>query len=75
MKSLSVAALVLFFAAIVFAQSGAPSSDAHPSAIGLAVGARAPAFSVRDQFGHEQSNETLRGRRGTILLFVRSADW
>src|SRR5579864_1614621 len=25
-------------------------------------------------FGHEQSNETLKGTDGTVLLFVRSAD-
>jgi len=41
----------------------------------LAIGTRAPAFSLEDQFGHQQSNETLRGRNGTVLLFFRSADW
>ena len=40
-----------------------------------AVGQKAPAFSIRDQFGHEQSNETLKGPNGTVLLFFRSADW
>lgn len=43
--------------------------------IGLAVGERAPAFSLRDQFGKTQTLETLRGRNGTVLLFFRSADW
>lgn len=43
--------------------------------IGLPVGEKAPAFSARDQFGHEQSLDTLRGPRGTVLLFFRSADW
>ena len=43
--------------------------------IGLAVGQRAPAFSVRDQFGRVQTLETLKGRNGTVLLFFRSADW
>jgi hypothetical protein len=45
------------------------------TAIGLSVGQKAPAFSARDQFGHEQNLETLRGPKGTILLFFRSADW
>ncbi len=45
------------------------------SAIGLAVGQKAPDFSARDQFGHEQTLETLRGRNGTVLLIFRSADW
>lgn len=43
--------------------------------IGLALGQKAPAFSVRDQFGRVQTLETLKGRNGTVLLFFRSADW
>jgi hypothetical protein len=43
--------------------------------IGLAVGQKAPAFSVRDQFGRVQTLATLKGRNGTVLLFFRSADW
>ena len=43
--------------------------------IGLAVGQKAPAFSVHDQFGRVQTLNTLKGTNGTILLFFRSADW
>lgn len=43
--------------------------------IGLAVGQKAPAFSARDQFGAQQTLATLKGPKGTILLFFRSADW
>ena len=43
--------------------------------IGLAAGQKAPAFSVRDQFGRVQTLDTLKGKNGTILLFFRSADW
>ena len=43
--------------------------------IGLAVGQKAPLFSARDQNGGMQSLETLKGPRGTVLLFFRSADW
>jgi peroxiredoxin len=43
--------------------------------VGLDVGQKAPAFSLRDQFGQEQSLETLKGSKGTVLLFYRSADW
>ena len=39
------------------------------------MGQKAPAFSARDQFGQEQTLETLRGTKGTVLLFYRSADW
>ena len=45
------------------------------TAIGLPVGAKAPSFSARDQFGREQSLETLKGPHGTVVLFYRSADW
>jgi hypothetical protein len=43
--------------------------------IGLAVGQKAPAFSVRDQLGRTQTLDTLKGANGTVLLFFRSADW
>jgi len=42
---------------------------------GLTVGQKAPDFSARDQFGKQQSLETLKGPKGTVLLFFRSADW
>jgi hypothetical protein len=42
---------------------------------GLAVGQKAPNFSARDEFGHVQTLETLKGPNGTVLLFFRSADW
>jgi hypothetical protein len=45
------------------------------TAIGLPVGRKAPPFSLRDQFGHQQTLDMLRGPRGTVLLFFRSADW
>ena len=47
----------------------------EPMSIGLAVGQKAPPFAVRDQFGRVETLETLKGRKGTVLLFFRSADW
>jgi peroxiredoxin len=58
-----------------FAQEKAASAKEFPSAIGLAIGTRAPAFSLRDQSGHIQTNDTVKGAKGTVLLFFRSADW
>ena len=53
-----------------------PSNNlAVPQSIGIEVGQRAPAFALPDEFGREQSNQTLKGSRGTVLLFFRSADW
>jgi len=43
--------------------------------IGLAVGQKAPAFSLHDEFGHVQTLDSLKGAKGTVLLFFRSADW
>jgi hypothetical protein len=43
--------------------------------IGLPVGQKAPVFAARDQFGREQTLESLKGPHGTVLLFFRSADW
>jgi peroxiredoxin len=45
------------------------------AAVGLNVGQKAPAFSARDQFGGEQTLDSLKGAKGTVLLFYRSADW
>ena len=47
----------------------------EPISIGLAVGQKAPAFSIRDQFGRAQTLDTLKGTKGTVLSFFRSADW
>lgn len=44
-------------------------------AIGLEAGRNAPTFALQDQLGHQQTNESLKGTNGTVLLFVRSADW
>jgi len=45
------------------------------TSIGLPVGRKAPSFSARDQFGREQTLESLKASHGTVLLFYRSADW
>ncbi len=45
------------------------------SEVGLRAGQKAPAFSAPDQFGKTQTLDSLRGSKGTVLLFYRSADW
>ena len=35
----------------------------------------APPIRLRDQSDREQTLETLAGKGGLVLLFVRSADW
>jgi len=72
-------AIALLFSIGVLALAGGqekrPTGDIAAPAIGLEIGQPAPAFALTDQFGHEQSNVTLKGSRGTVILFFRSADW
>jgi hypothetical protein len=70
----AVAAFLFFnFLAPGLAKDQVPQPSV--ASIGLQTGQRAPAFNLLDQFGREQSNETLRGSCGTVVLFFRSADW
>jgi len=61
--------------ALTSGQAKPAANDDTVPAVGLAIGQPAPAFSLRDQFGREQSSSTLKGSKGTVLLFFRSADW
>lgn len=72
---LSVILFHIGLLALASPQEDQPASDAVAPSIGVEIGQRAPAFVLADQFGHEQSNETLKGSKGTVLLFFRSADW
>jgi hypothetical protein len=67
--------LLLGFFALVSRQESPPPTQPAEPILGLDTGSRAPAFALSDQFGHQQSNETLKGSKGTVLLFFRSADW
>ena len=69
---------ILFFVglfAIQGVQEISSTNQAVAPTVGLEIGQPAPAFVLPDQFGHMQSNETLKGSNGTVLLFFRSADW
>ena len=61
--------------ALASGQDNRPTGAAVTTPIGLETGQQAPAFALTDQFGREQSNQTLKGPKGTVLLFFRSADW
>jgi hypothetical protein len=75
MKSGPVILCSLYCLALGSAQDHASSKARASFSIGLEVGQQAPAFSSTDQFGQQQSNESLMGTGGTVLLFFRSADW
>jgi hypothetical protein len=39
------------------------------------VGAPVPVFTLQDQYGAPRNFDNLRGAKGLVLVFVRSADW
>ena len=63
--------LILSAALLVFL----PALSARAEPPGLEVGSRIPAFELADQQGNPQTFESLRGPKGLLLVFQRSADW
>jgi peroxiredoxin len=43
--------------------------------VGPAVGEKIPSFQATDQEGRARTFADLRGPKGLVLLFFRSADW
>jgi hypothetical protein len=70
-KMRSAGAILLFVGllGVSSAQENPPISQTAPPSVGLEISRPAPVFALTDQFGHEQSNETLKGSKGTVLLF------
>jgi hypothetical protein len=42
---------------------------------GIPIGSKIPAFEAKDQKGMVQTFESIRGPKGALLVFYRSADW
>ena len=68
-----VPVLVVLFA--VQAQTQENRTRVDVARLGPQVGERVPDFSLLDQTGKAQSLQSIMGRRGAMLVFVRSADW
>jgi peroxiredoxin len=49
--------------------------DAPPTSTGLAVGKKIPVFRATDQSGKIQDFNSIRGPKGAVIMFNRSADW
>ncbi|MDQ7849333.1 MAG: hypothetical protein QN152_11195 [Armatimonadota bacterium] len=47
----------------------------RPQELGPRIGAPIPPFEASDQFGRQQTFETIRGASGALIVFIRSADW
>jgi peroxiredoxin len=66
---------VLFVLFAVQAQTQGNRTRVDVARLGPQVGERVPEFTLRDQTGTSQSLQSIMGRRGAMLVFVRSADW
>ena len=68
-------ALTLVLLAVVFA-SNVGADDADGTIPGVAIGEKAPTFSLTDQHGKStQLNDLLKKDRMLAVVFHRSADW
>jgi hypothetical protein len=76
-RSCAVAATAILLAVATYAQQS-PAPAAEPidvAKLGPQVGERVPDFSLPDQNGRTQTLQSIMGRRGAMLVFIRSADW
>jgi len=64
------AAFLLLLVGMLARTDGAKPFDPGPP-----IGDRLPVFEAIDQDGRQRAFETLRGPKGLVLLFFRSADW
>ncbi len=68
-----VPALIVLFVLAGQAQGNRTRIDV--SELGPQVGESVPDFQLVDQTGKSQTLQSIMGRRGAMLVFVRSADW
>ena len=52
-----------------------PWMEAAPTSTGPALGEKIPFFRALDQNGHWQDFNSIRGPKGAVIMFNRSADW
>ncbi len=63
---------IMAIAASLIISTGAAMAFDLP---GLKAGDNIPAISAADQDGTSQNWDSLRGEKGAVMIFVRSADW
>ena len=74
MRCLLLVSVFAVFSA-VSAQAQGQRARIDVSKLGPQVGERVPDFQLVDQTGKPQTLQSIIGRRGAMLVFVRSADW
>jgi peroxiredoxin len=80
MKSLpfvarAVALIVALAVPAVAGQAVPSATRIDVSKLGPQVGDRVPDFSLKDQTGTTRTLQSIMGRRGAVLVFVRSTEW
>ena len=69
-------AAILFFLATLAVGMNAAQAEESWAPPGPAIGARFPSnLALPDQAGVQQDLGSLQGENGTVIVFVRSADW
>ena len=71
---LALTGLCLLAAALLSTSLGA-AEQSSAEEVGLRIGQRAPAFTLKDQTGKEVSLDALLKKGPVALVFFRSADW
>ncbi len=74
-RSIRLWVLCLFLTALFAAWGQENPTSALPFPTGPDVDERIPAFAAVDHLGRRQTFDSLKGPRGLLLLFHRSADW
>jgi cytochrome oxidase Cu insertion factor (SCO1/SenC/PrrC family) len=74
MKLIRVA-VALFVSGFFLAETASPAEPAAPEHTGLAVGEKAPSFTLKDQANHDVSLDSLLKKGPLALVFFRSVDW
>ena len=76
LRILGVAILVLGMNWVAQAQAPRPERvKIEVSKLGPQVGEQVPDFSLKDQAGKTWTRSSIMGPKGTMLVFVRSAEW
>jgi cytochrome oxidase Cu insertion factor (SCO1/SenC/PrrC family) len=65
--------IIVVFLRFSQAEQGPPAETKIQT--GPRIGQRIPNFQVTDQNGQQQTFESIRGPRGAMIVFYRSADW
>lgn len=72
--TLSLLAAVVLASGTAAAQSQ-PRQKIDVSKLGPQVGEHVPDFNLKDQNGKLWTLKSIMGPKGTMLVFIRSADW